>query len=118
MPCWQQILGLQDSQANDKGEAVCCLAGACFANQQQAPAHTLPEAMFVLCRFILYRSDVGTLLHLAPLALCLALPVLLKRRMGWGTGLALASTLVGILVPATVGAARALISGGCSQSRV
>ena len=73
--------------------------------------------MLLLCRFILYRSDVGTLLHLAPLALCVALPVLPKRRMAWGATLALASTLGGILVPAIVGAARALISGGCSQSK-
>ena len=72
----------------------------------------LPQAMPVLCRFIQYGSDVGSPLHLAPLALCMALPVVPRRHMAWGTGLALASTLGGILVPATVGAARALISGG------
>ena len=71
-----------------------------------------------MCRFIQYRSDVGMLLHLAPLALCVALPILPRRRMAWGTALASASTLGGILVPATVGAVRALISGGGWQSKV
>lgn len=91
-----------------------CLPSVC----SRALSQRLSEAISVLCRFIQYRSDVGTLLHMAPLALCVALPVLPKRRMAWGTGLALASTLGGVLVPATVGAARALISGGCWQFRV